>query len=91
MPKKIKQKRKETILKLQKEISNELNSKMIGKKIPSIVETIQSDGLTIARTYKDAPDVDGLIYIETDKPLTPGDIYDVEVTDFSDYDLYGKI
>lgn len=64
---------------------------MIGKKIPSIVETIQSDGLTIARTYKDAPDVDGLIYIETDKPLTPGDIYDVEVTDFSDYDLYGKI
>lgn len=91
VPKKVKQKRKETILKLQKEISNELNSKMIGKKIPSIVETIQSDGLTIARTYKDAPDVDGLIYIETDKPLTPGDIYDVEVTDFSDYDLYGKI
>ena len=91
MPKRIKQKRKDEILKLQKEISNELNSKMIGKKISSIVETIQSDGLAIARTYKDAPDVDGLIFIKSDSPLVPGDIYDVEVTSFSDYDLYGKI
>lgn len=91
VPKRIKQKRKDEILKLQKEISNELNSKTVGTKIPSIIETIQSDGLAIARTYKDAPDVDGLIYIETDKVLTPGDIYNVEVTSYSDYDLYGKI
>ncbi len=89
--KRVKQKRRDEILKLQKEISNELNSKMTGKKIPSIIETIQSDGLAIARTYKDAPDVDGLIFIESDKVLTPGDIYEVEVTSFSDYDLYGKI
>ena len=91
VPKKIKAKRKDLILKLQKEISNKLNEKMIGKKVPSIIETIQSDGLAIARTYKDAPDVDGLIFINTDKVLIPGDIYDVEVTSYSDYDLYGKI
>ena len=91
VPKKIKAKRKDLILKLQKEISNKLNEKMIGKKIASIIETIQSDGLAIARTYKDAPDVDGLIFINTDKVLIPGDIYDVEVTSYSDYDLYGKI
>lgn len=91
VPKKIKAKRKDLILKLQKEISNKLNEKMIGEKIPSIIETIQSDGLAIARTYKDAPDVDGLIFINTDKVLIPGDIYDVEVTSYSDYDLYGKI
>lgn len=91
VPKKIKAKRKDLILKLQKEISNKLNEKMIGKKISSIIETIQSDGLAIARTYKDAPDVDGLIFINTDKVLIPGDIYDVEVTSYSDYDLYGKI
>lgn len=91
VPKKIKAIRKDKILKLQKEISNELNEKMIGKKIPSIIETIQSDGLAIARTYKDAPDVDGLIFINTDEVLIPGDIYDVEVTSYSDYDLYGKI
>lgn len=89
--KRVKTKRKNAILGLQKEISNELNSKMIGKKIPSIVETVQADGLVIARTYKDAPDVDGLIYVETKDLLTPGDILDVEVTSYSDYDLYGKI
>ncbi len=91
VPKKVKFKRKDLILKLQNQISNEINSKMVGKKVPSIIETIQADGLITARTYKDAPDVDGLIYINSDKMVTPGDIYDVEVTSYSDYDLYGKI
>ncbi len=91
VPKKVKEKRKKLILELQKEISKEINSSEVGKKIPSIIETIQSDGLVIGRTYKDAPDVDGLIYIETDKVVTPGDIYDVEVTSYLEYDLYGKI
>ena len=91
VPKRIKAKRKAEILKLQKEISNKINSNLVGKKIPSIIETIQADGLVIGRTYKDAPDVDGLIYIETNEIITPGDIYDVEVTSYADYDLYGKI
>ena len=91
VPKKVKFKRKDLILKLQNQISNEINSKMVGKKIPSIIETIQADGLITARTYKDAPDVDGLIYINSDRMVTPGDIYNVEVTSSSDYDLYGKI
>ena len=91
VPKRVKEKRKNLILELQKEISHKINSELIGKKIPSIIETIQSDGLVIGRTYKDAPDVDGLIYVETDEVLTPGDIFDVEVTSFSEYDLWGKI
>ena len=91
LPKRVKLKRKNEILSLQKQISKEINESLIGKKIPSIIETIQSDGIAIARTYKDAPDVDGLIYIETDKILVPGDIFDVEVTSCSEYDLYGKI
>lgn len=91
VPKRVKEKRHHLILELQKEISKDINSKMVGKKIPSIIETIQSDGITIGRTYKDAPDVDGLIYITSDEVLTPGDIYDVEITSSTDYDLYGKI
>lgn len=89
--KRVKQKRKNLILELQKGISNEINSKLVGKKIPTIVETIQSDGLTIGRTYKDAPDVDGLIYIKTNTPVVPGDIYEVKVTDYNEYDLFGEI
>ncbi len=91
VPKRIKEKRKNEILALQKGISNEINSALVGKKIPSIIEIVQSDRLAIARTYKDAPDVDGLIYIDTNEILTPGDIFDVEITSYSDYDLYGKI
>ncbi len=91
VPKRIKQKRRDKILTLQKEISNKINSALVGKKIPSIIESIQSNGVVTARTYKDAPEIDGLIYIKTKKHLTPGDIYDVEVISYSDYDLFGKI
>lgn len=89
--KRVKQKRKNLILELQKGISNKINSTLVGKKIPTIIETIQSDGLTIGRTYKDAPDVDGLIYVKTNTPVVPGDIYEVKVTDYSEYDLFGEI
>ena len=52
---------------------------------------IREDGLVVLRSYKDAPDVDGLVYAKTDKVLVPGDIWDVKITDFSDYDLFGEI
>ena len=49
------------------------------------------DGTAILRSYKDAPDVDGLVYVKTAEILVPGDIWDVKVTGFSDYDLFGEI
>jgi len=79
------------ILKLQKTISNSINKALVGTSISCIVEQIREDGLVVLRSYKDAPDVDGLVYAKTDKVLVPGDIWDVKITDFSDYDLFGEI
>ncbi|MBE7706033.1 MAG: 30S ribosomal protein S12 methylthiotransferase RimO [Cyanobacteria bacterium SIG30] len=87
----IKKDRKNRILKLQSEISYEINSKLVGKKIPCIIEEIRDDGIVVARSYKDAPEVDGLVYIKTDKHLTPCDIELVKITDFDNYDLFGII
>ncbi len=91
IPSKIKKARKNKILKLQKNISNSINKALVGSRIPCIAEQIREDNLVILRSYKDAPDVDGLVYAKTDKIIVPGDIWDVKVTDFSDYDLFGEI
>ena len=63
----------------------------MGQRISCIVEQVMDDGNAILRSYKDAPDVDGLVYVKTTEILVPGDIWDVKVTGFSDYDLFGEI
>ncbi len=87
----VKRKRKSKLMKLQKEISRNINKEFTGKTIKCIIEEIHSNGLVVARSYKDAPEVDGLVYIKTNEYLTPGDIVDVKITKATSYDLYGKI
>lgn len=86
---KVKKQRKKLLMELQQQISKNINKKLIGKKIDCIIETISEDGIITARTYKDAPEVDGLIYIGTDKDVIPGDVVTVKVTGANEYDLTG--
>ena len=60
----------------------------MGKTIPVIVESITSSKI-IGRSYRDAPEIDGLVYIESQNSLLPGDIIGVKITHSSEYDLYG--
>jgi len=86
----VKTERKNRIMTLQQDISREINKSLIGKIIPSIVETV-ADKQVIGRTYRDAPEVDGLVYIETDELLAPGEIVEVKIIRASEYDLRGTI
>lgn len=87
---KVKKQRKKILMELQQKISKDINKKLIGKTIDCIVESISEDGTVTARTYKDAPEVDGLIFIETNTPVLPGDIITCEVTGANEYDLTGS-
>ena len=80
IPSKIKKQRKKILMELQQKISKSLNEKMIGKKIKCIVESINDKNEIIARTYKDAPEIDGQIYINTTTPVIPGDIINAKIT-----------
>ena len=91
VPAKIKKQRKNKLMKLQKQISREINESFIGRQIPCIIETVASDGSVVARSYRDAPEVDGLVYINTQETPVPGDIETVTITGCDDYDLYGRI
>ncbi|MCD7879973.1 MAG: 30S ribosomal protein S12 methylthiotransferase RimO [Candidatus Gastranaerophilales bacterium] len=91
IPAKIKKQRKNILMKLQKEVSKEINQKLIGKKIECIVESVTDDDIITGRTYKDAPEVDGLIFIKTKTSLIPGDIVKAKVTGCSVYDLTAEL
>lgn len=83
--------RKDKIMLLQQKISKEVNAALIGTELPAIVESMTEDGQIIARTYRDAPEIDGYIYIDTEKALLPGDIEMVKVVDADEYDLFGEV
>lgn len=91
VPKKVMNERQKKLMLLQQEISLEINKGFIGKTLECIIEGITDDGMVIARSSYDAPEVDGVVYIKTDKPVIPGDIEKVKITDCYEYDLIGEL
>lgn len=91
VPAKTKHARYKKLMELQQKISTELNKKYVGKTIPCIIEGYTDDGFVMARSEHDAPEIDGMVYIKTDKQVVPGDIENVKITSSTEYDLYGEI
>ncbi|KJJ85276.1 MiaB-like tRNA modifying enzyme YliG [Candidatus Omnitrophus magneticus] len=91
IPEKIKQERFDRIMKLQEELSRENNGEKLGKITRVLIEEkiTDSNNEFIGRTYMDAPEVDGVIYVEGEK-LTIGEFADVKIIDTLEYDLVGK-
>ena len=90
VPAKIKQERYKKLMALQQEISYEINQSYIGKTIPCIVESFTDDGIVIMRSEHDAPEIDGLVYVKSERPVVPGDIEMVKIDKADEYDLFGK-
>ncbi len=88
----VKQQRMQKILALQADISKEILQKYIGQTIPVLVEGLsrETDLLLEGRTVYQAPDIDGIVYIN-DGTANPGDIVQVRITEAQIYDLVGGI
>ncbi len=91
IPAKIAKQRYKKLMEIQQEISIERNKKFVGKTIPCIIECSSDEGEVIARTQYDAPEIDGVVNIQTDKMVVPGDIEMVKITGSTEYDLVGEI
>ena len=91
VPKKVKHARYKKLMELQQQISYEVNQSKIGKEIQCIVEGFTDDGVVIMRSYADAPEIDGLVYAQSEAPVVPGDIETVLIERADEYDLFGKI
>lgn len=83
--------RRNRIMELQQTISYTLNKKKIGNVYEAIVEGKYKDGMYIGRTYMDSPEIDGILYINSNNPLEMGQFVNVLITDCLEYDLIGEI
>ena len=79
-------------MELQQEIAFDKASLMIGVESYVMIEgKVADENAYVGRTYKDAPNVDGLIFINTEEELMSGDFVKVKVTGSYEYDLIGEI
>jgi len=86
-----KQSRAGILMELQQKISRERNRKMIGSTITVLCEGYdKTGGRYLGRSEADAPEIDGLVYFESDKKIAPGSFVEVIITDALDYDLVGR-
>ncbi|MEG2348189.1 MAG: 30S ribosomal protein S12 methylthiotransferase RimO [Clostridia bacterium] len=92
----IKNERLKTVFEIQKEISLYSNKQKLGKKYEVIVENIsQDEKYFVCRSYMNAPDVDGRIYVKIQKSnidkVIIGEFTNVEIIGYDEYDLFAKI
>ena len=89
---KVKEDRQADLMELQQEIAFELAENMIGKEVMVMIEgKLADENAYVGRTYMDAPNVDGLIFVETNEEMMSGDFAKVKVTGALEYDLIGEI
>ena len=88
----IKGKYRDELMQLQQEISADRSAAMIGRIVRVMIEGfIPEDNTYVGRSYKDAPNVDGLVFVECDRELMSGDFIYVKITGSTEYDLIGII
>ncbi len=92
IPEEVKQERQAELMELQQDIVFDQAEDMIGQEVLVMIEgKVADENAYVGRTYKDAPNVDGLIFINTDEELMSGDFAKVKVTGALEYDLIGEL
>ena len=92
IPEELKVERQSQVMELQQEIAFEKAEDMVGRVLTVMVEgKIADEDAYVTRTYRDAPNVDGYLFLNTTATLMTGDFVKVLVTDSNEYDLIGEI
>ncbi len=103
VPARVKKQRQKELMLLQQEIAFKQAAKMKGRKLQALIEgrIVEDDSIDwetgrerfvyTARTYKDAPNIDGLLFVESERELISGELVDVKITGSEEYDLIGEL
>ena len=86
----VKASRADAVMRIQMDISREINEKKKGRVMEVLVEGSEDDGSYVGRTAYDAPEVDNSVIFTSERRLRPGDMVHVMITDAFDYDLAGR-
>ncbi|MCM1261912.1 MAG: 30S ribosomal protein S12 methylthiotransferase RimO [Butyrivibrio sp.] len=88
----VKEERQAQLMELQQEIAFDAAKTMTGVCVDAMIEgKVADDDVYVARTYKDAPNVDGLVFINTQREFMTGDFVKVRITGAYEYDLIGEL
>lgn len=90
VPEEVKEERLHRFMELQLEISQTKLREKIGTTIPVIIDSINHDEI-IARGQGDAPEIDGLVFLNPNPNLKIGEIYNAKIYDSTEYDLFGTV
>lgn len=92
VPEEIMQERYHDLMSLQCKISEELNCSLEGKILEVLIEgrDTEQEAVTYGRSYREAPEVDGQIYVENDSDSQPGDMIRVKIVQGFTYDVVGE-
>ena len=88
VPEEVKEDRFDRLMALQQDISLERNQSQVGRTLDVIVEG-HGDGLSVARSYRDAPEIDGMVLLPGDLPV--GEMLAARITGAMEYDLIGEV
>ncbi|HQA68422.1 MAG TPA: 30S ribosomal protein S12 methylthiotransferase RimO, partial [Aggregatilineales bacterium] len=88
VPDDVKQARRDLLMQVQQDISLQRNQEFIGRTLPILVEGA-NDGLSVGRSYRDAPEIDGMVIVEGELPV--GEMVPVRITGAMVYDLVGTV
>ena len=92
VPEEVKEKRRGEIMELQQEIAFAAAAQMTGRCVDALIEgKMAEEDVYVARTYKDAPSVDGYLFIDTKRNFMSGDFVKVMITGSNEYDLIGEV
>ena len=92
IPARVRKKRQKELMLLQQQIAFETAADMEGRELEVLVEgQLVGEQVYLARTYKDAPGIDGAVFIETQRELMTGDLVKVKITGSREYDLIGGL
>jgi len=92
IPKKIKDYRKDIIMDMQRLICAEKSKEFVGKTMEVLIDgKIAGEDVYCGRTYRDAPDIDGLVFVKTKNEFLSGEFVQVKISQAQEYDLIGEI
>lgn len=89
VPEEVKQERYDRLMAHQQAISAARLAEKVGQELTVLVDAVEEDEIT-ARSYADAPEIDGAVYLPSDPSVAVGDFVKVRITDSDAYDVYGE-
>jgi ribosomal protein S12 methylthiotransferase len=87
----VKEERRARLMSMQKKVSKRLMKARVGQTCEVLIEGMEAEGLYYGRSYGEAPEVDGLIYVQSSAPLETGKFVNTVITKAYDYDLLGEV